>query len=553
MCCAGKTAPNRWALPTAFLCGLSLPAAGVETDARLEGNVARHIESGDLEAAARTAARHSDDRLQNDLLTRVARARTSGRGGGPEVDFEQLINLITTTIAPDTWEEVGGAGAISGFEGGVSVDANGLLTRIRVPSGADGPLEGNARAPSADNPDREVRQPSRLRKVSLNRLERVLMVRRALGRPIEDALRLLAGIYRLRYVMLFPDSGDVVLAGPAGPWRRDAEGRVVNADTGQPVLHLDDLIVLIRNALSSRGRFGCSITPLRENLRRTQAFLAVSRQEPIPAGPASRTSWIKQLQSRVGRQRIDVYGIDAHSRTARILVEADYRMKLIGMGLEPSVAGVPSYLELIEPDNDGKIPPLRVLRWWFTLHNASLSTNTRRTCYELHGPRVRVLSENELLSRSGRRIATGKAEEWNRAFARNFTAHFDALADVYPVYADLRNVFDLALAVALILEEDLAGRADWSLTYFGDRSTGGGMKYAVAGVVSPREVESVINHRVLDKQRFVVGVSGGVRVDTARHVRGDRIQSIIDPATLYDAHRRSPPPPKAPLDPWWWD
>lgn len=553
MCFAGKISCVSWVLTQAVLGWVAVPATAAENATRPEREVVRRIEGGDLESAARHAARYSDDRLQNDLLTRVARARTSGQGGGgPEVDFEQLINLITTTIAPDSWEEVGGTGAISGFEGGVYVDASGLLSRIRSQPRAGGPPRGNRRAPSAEHAPGDVQQPSRLRKVSLNRLERVLMVRRALGRPIDDAMRLLAGIYRLRYVMLFPESGDIVLAGPAGPWRQNAQGRVVNADTGRPVLHLDDLVVLLRNALSSGGRFGCSITPLRGNLRRTQTFLAASRDEPIPAGAVARASWITQLQSRVGRQRIDVYGIDARTRTARVIVEADYHMKLIGMGLEPSVAGVPSYLELIEPDNDGKIPPLRVLRWWFTLHDVAISTNTRRTCYELHGPRVRVLSENELLSRTGRRISTGKAEQWNRAFARNFTTHFDALADTYPIYADLRNVFDLALAAALIVQEDLPRRAGWSLTYFSDHSTAGGMKYAVAGVASPREVESVINHRVLDSRRFVVGVSGGVRVDTAPYVRSQRIEGQSDPPTAYGVQRGSPPP-KALLQPWWWD
>lgn len=36
-------------------------------------------------------------------------------GGGSLVDFDTLINLITTTIAPDTWEDNGGTGTIAGF------------------------------------------------------------------------------------------------------------------------------------------------------------------------------------------------------------------------------------------------------------------------------------------------------------------------------------------------------------------------------------------------------------------------------------------------------
>ena len=36
------------------------------------------------------------------------------------VDFESLIELITTTVAPDTWDEVGGPGAIDGYHNGLS-------------------------------------------------------------------------------------------------------------------------------------------------------------------------------------------------------------------------------------------------------------------------------------------------------------------------------------------------------------------------------------------------------------------------------------------------
>ena len=44
-----------------------------------------------------------------------------GLGGAAAADFDSLIELITTTIKPDTWEEVGGSGAIQEFEGTLSL------------------------------------------------------------------------------------------------------------------------------------------------------------------------------------------------------------------------------------------------------------------------------------------------------------------------------------------------------------------------------------------------------------------------------------------------
>jgi general secretion pathway protein D len=45
----------------------------------------------------------------------------NGAGGGPQADFDSLIELITTTIAPTTWDEVGGPGSVSGFETNLSL------------------------------------------------------------------------------------------------------------------------------------------------------------------------------------------------------------------------------------------------------------------------------------------------------------------------------------------------------------------------------------------------------------------------------------------------
>ena len=55
----------------------------------------------------------------------------------------------------------------------------------------------------------------------------------------------LAGLQRVRYVFVYPESGDLVLAGPAGDWKVD-DGRIVAKDTLDPVVRLDDLLVLMR-------------------------------------------------------------------------------------------------------------------------------------------------------------------------------------------------------------------------------------------------------------------------------------------------------------------
>jgi general secretion pathway protein D len=45
----------------------------------------------------------------------------AGQGGAAMADFDSLIELITTTIKPDSWEDVGGAGTISEFRSNLSL------------------------------------------------------------------------------------------------------------------------------------------------------------------------------------------------------------------------------------------------------------------------------------------------------------------------------------------------------------------------------------------------------------------------------------------------
>ena len=63
----------------------------------------------------------------------------------------------------------------------------------------------------------------------------------------------LAGLHKIQYVFLYPDSRDIVIAGPAGAWAADQEGRQRHVASGEPVLQLDDFVVVLRNA-RQRGR-----------------------------------------------------------------------------------------------------------------------------------------------------------------------------------------------------------------------------------------------------------------------------------------------------------
>lgn len=529
------------------------PAAAIAAQAK--DPVQRDALFGELADAqalvgARQASAESAGKIQNDTERGQAFARLSDKslasqGGGVQPDFDSLIDLITSTISPTTWTDVGGTGAIQPFESGVRIDASGTVRQRLTKDKTDWLAELRRKSNEGKAANSSVRKASALRKVSLTRLEREVQTRLAAGEPLEEDVAFLAGLQRIQYVLVYPETGDLVLAGPAGNWRRDNEGRTVNVDSGRPVVQLNDLVCLLRAIRSApNAALSCSIDPRAENLAAAQAFINENSAKPLKA--SGRKAWLEGIRSAVGLQDVRFKGIDPRTRVAQVLFEADYRMKLVGIGLEESVPGVVSYLDSVPTKAGQAAPPLDVLRWWFTMNYSAVISGDEGQAFELHGQGVQVQSENEVLAGDGQRQHTGQSADLNQQFANSFTQNFPALAEQYPIYADLQNIFDLALVAAILETEHLPDRIGWHLTCFDNPQ-----QFAVPLMQPPLTVDSVVNHRVIRGKQVIAAVSGGVRVDPFAALRASPIQadrtgklgSERDRVKATDAHDGR----------WWWD
>jgi hypothetical protein len=347
----------------------------------------------------------------------------------------------------------------------------------------------------------------------------------------------LAGLERVDYLIFDEQGQDCILAGPADAWKIDGQGRHVANHSGRPVMRLEDLVVLLNNAFSAHGQFLCAITPTQEGLAQAQQYIAESAARPVAAG--ERGAWLQGLRSALGLQRIEVEGIDADTRVARVIVEADHHMKRIGIGLEPGTDRVDSYLDMLVESR--RIPErMDVLRWWFTLSEQAVHAARPGELYEFDAQAVQVLSENELLTRRGERIHTGQSDPLNERFAQDFTADFAEIARRYPIYADLDNIFRLALVAALVRQQGWPEGAAVDLP-----------EWLRSGVVplatgrAPEWVESVVNHRQVNGRRFVAAVSGGVRFAITAPPLKSATASGASSAADWRSNRSA--------DAWWWD
>ncbi len=513
---------------------------------------------GAPQGAWQTASRIQSGPVRNETLgglfqpggaTAGGEAAGGAAGGITEADFQPLIDLIQSTIAPDEWAETGqGDGTIEPWPAGVYVDAAGTLHRVQVEN--SGQLAGLREQLRRQQIAAESSVNAELRAISLRQLERSAELAAAQGKPLSPWVQNLGGLVAIKYVIAQPDRKDILLVGPAGPWRLDANGHAISVASGLPVLQLDDLVVCLRNARDWNGIFGCSITPRQQNLAQAKDFLATTK--------LTGNRFREELRSTLGQQDVEVFGIAPDSHLASVLVEADYRMKLVGMGIEPSIPEVPSYLDRVEILPDGGAPPLDVARWWFTLNYDQLQTDEQRLAFAFTGTGVKVQAETEFVNARGERIHTGKAVGPTKAFAEDFTRHFDKLARKYPIYSQLRGAFDLALVAAIIEREQLVERSGWEPTFFASETSSGELRYHAATATVAKQVDSVMNHRVIRARRgsktsvhTLIGVSGGVHCDFGswlESVEGTRSRSLDLPASLRELTGAAPAD-----DRWWWD
>ena len=422
--------------------------------------------------------------------------------------------------------------------GGIKVDANGIL-RNRTLVDPTGQLHRQRASQAIASLNRELAASSALRKVSLSRLQSEISRRLESGEEIPNDMLYMAGLTQVTHVFCYPESGDIVLAGPAEGYFQDADGHIRGVHTGRPTVQLQDLLVALR-AYPQRAagvpEIGVSIDPTTEGLARMQQFSSSVNM----TSPAQAPAIAEGVRQALGMQTVKVMGVPANTHYAHVLVEADYRMKLYGLGLN-KLPGLVSYVDKIRTGSKNAL-----VRWFFAPNYESVMVSENDLAVSLVGGSVELMTEEESVDPFGNRDANRKkANSASLAFCTSFTKNYDRIATADPVFGELKNCMDLAVLAAFMQTKDYYGISGLALDVLGSED-----KLSVRTRNTVKQVESVVT-AVFRNNQLITPVSGGVTVYPLDQVQGEKVK--VDTTGKNEELRDSVKMSNLQEGQWWWD
>ncbi|TWU15316.1 DUF1598 domain-containing protein [Allorhodopirellula heiligendammensis] len=422
---------------------------------------------------------------------------------------------------------------------GVDVDANGVLKmRVVDPRLARQRLMQALRAAEVE----DVMKRSELRKVSLNRLEKVIDEHIQSDRPLSDDMLAVAGLTSVQYVFYYPDTQDIVIAGPAEGFVADPTDRFVGIHTGRPTILLEDLATALRAyapATPPTRVISVSIDPTPEGLARMQKFLRAMGGQ---ANPGDTMRLVQGLKQNLGLQTVTIEGIPAATHFARVLVEADYRMKLIGIGLEQLPVPVRSYVSRTSPQT---VAANSMERWYFQPNYDGVSVSEDHLAMRINERGVQLVGEGERVMGNGQRVTAGRTNRASQAFTKEFTDKYPLIASRVRVYAELQQLIDLAIAAAYIQEQDFYAQADWTMPVLGDEA-----KLPVETYTAPEQVETAVN-AIWRGNTLMTPLGGGVSVQPRVALNSEHME--VDETGDNEKMMNTAGPKNLQSGQWWWD
>lgn len=249
-----------------------------------------------------------------------------------------------------------------------------------------------------------------------------------------DTVKNLGGIGWFEGYVIDRENRDIILVG-----RRSEKW---------PCLHLDDLVVNIRNVWNREPHPYCSLNPRGADVLNLNK---IASKAGIVTSVEQMHALFRQIKNIWGPQEVIVRGVPRNSRHAHVMIDADYHMKKLSQG-SAEVEGVHSYIDFALAqaqkmiEQEGAAPALGVSmsRFWFHIGKGEPTYQESQDIICLEKCSVVVLTEKQRAAEDGTLFDSGGDDPYARKFAQCLSEQFEYADTVVPKYADLENLFRLS-------------------------------------------------------------------------------------------------------------
>lgn len=310
----------------------------------------------------------------------------------------------------------------------------------------------------------ESRCTEEIRALSLKSLQKQLRNIPPSSYP-EEILHL-AGITRLQGYQVDDQNNDIILFGQVDP--------------ALPPLLLEDLVVALRNAWFKYAPLqgntyvysypGCSIDPNPATIQKLnligQRILGAANFDQVESEIENWHTTCKEMQ------KVRVMGMPFHTHFARILVQADYDMKLLVDGTDS--LDIPGFTSLVDRIRNRirdqiitnapvSMPPLGMQRFWF-FPGENYYEENQGTFLIAQSP-VSLLTERTYLSTGGQYVPGQENNPVAQEFTRDYTLLYQKIAQERPIYLELENMFRFVALAKMIKFKASDEQAGLDLNY----------------------------------------------------------------------------------------
>lgn len=304
---------------------------------------------------------------------------------------------------------------------------------------------------------------TRGRAVSLKALQET--AKASEGACPKDVLQL-CGIKKVSGYVIDEKNKDIILIG--------------EVDDTLPPLYLEDFVIALRNEwliyapLKGNTYYysppGCSIDPDPKVLNSLQQ---ISSQISSSSNPDEVQKYLNQWRSVCSQpQQVRVMGIPVDSRFAKVMVEADYYMKrLVDGSVTLDIQGLTSLMDMtlsiarrdLQEGKSNSVPLSSLNRFWFSPGENSFLED--EGVVYIKKSEVRLLTEEEFLTKGEGVVGTGKPNPLADEFVKNFSARYTEIAKIKPIYSELEALFRFVSLAKIMKYRNAASEAGLSLDY----------------------------------------------------------------------------------------